>query len=192
MTISVGVLDLQGAVSEHLRSLEKGGARAVAVKRPRDLEELRGLIIPGGESTTIGGLMREFGLDEAIIRCHREGMALFGTCAGMILLAKDISDGLEGQFTLGLMDITVRRNAFGRQKESFESDLALAGFNAPVRAVFIRAPIITAAEPAVEVLGRLQEGAVAARQGKLFATAFHPELTEDPRVHRYFIEMCRQ
>jgi pyridoxal 5'-phosphate synthase pdxT subunit len=186
----IGVLSLQGAVSEHLDHLRRCGAEAVAVKRPADLAGVDGLIIPGGESTTIGGLMEQFGLNEAIKERCGAGMAVFGTCAGMVLLAREILDGIKDQPRLALMDIKVRRNAFGRQKESFEAPVALKGLDGPVEGVFIRAPIITEAGPGVEVLAAREEGIVAARQGKLLTTSFHPELTGDLRLHHYFIAMC--
>jgi pyridoxal 5'-phosphate synthase pdxT subunit len=186
----VGVLSLQGAVSEHLAQLRRCGAEAVPVKRPADLAGLDGLIIPGGESTTIGRLMEQCGLIEEIKGRHRDGMALFGTCAGMVLLAGEVLDGAAGQSRLALMDVKVRRNAFGRQKESFEAPVTIKGLDTPVTGVFIRAPLIEAAAPAVEILASLKEGVVAARQGKLLVTSFHPELTDDLRLHRYFIKMC--
>jgi pyridoxal 5'-phosphate synthase pdxT subunit len=186
----IGVLSLQGAVSEHLDHLRRCGTEAVAVKRPADLAGVDGLIIPGGESTTIGGLMEQFGLNEAIKERCGAGMAVFGTCAGMVLLAREILDGIKDQPRLALMDIKVRRNAFGRQKESFEAPVALKGLDGPVEGVFIRAPIITEAGPGVEVLAAREEGIVAARQGRLLTTSFHPELTGDLRLHHYFIAMC--
>ena len=186
----IGVLSLQGAVSEHLDQLRRCGADAVTVKRPADLEGVAGLIIPGGESTTIGNLMEQFGLNKAVTERCRAGMAVFGTCAGMVLLAREILDGIENQPRLGLMEIKVRRNAFGRQKESFEAPLQVKGFDTPVEGVFIRAPIIVEAAPEVEVLSSLEEGIIAARQGRLLTTSFHPELTGDLRLHRYFIELC--
>ena len=192
MAVKVGVLALQGAVDEHIRSLESCGAQVNAVKRTEDLSSLQGFVIPGGESTTIGRLLKHFGLDQAIKERHERGMAIYGTCAGMILLAKKVIDGIEGQLIMGLMDIAVRRNAFGRQKESFETALTIKGFAEPLLGVFIRAPIIAAAGPSVETLCAIDEGIVAAREGKLLTTAFHPELTGDLRFHQYFLELCRQ
>jgi pyridoxal 5'-phosphate synthase pdxT subunit len=189
--LKIGVLSVQGAVSEHIEQLKRCGAEAVAVKTPADLEGLDGLVIPGGESTTIGSLMEQYGLNEAIKQRHRDGMALFGTCAGMVLLAREILDGAQRQPCLALMDIKVRRNAFGRQKESFEAPVAVKGIESPVEGVFIRAPVIEEAGPAVEVLAVREEGIVAARQGKLLTTSFHPELTPDLRLHGYFLEMCK-
>ncbi len=187
----IGVLSLQGAVSEHLKHIERCGAQAVAVKNAADLEKLDGLIIPGGESTTIGRLMEQFGLNEVIKERHREGMGLFGTCAGMVLLAREILDGKKAQPRLGLINIKVRRNAFGRQRESFEAPIDIKGLDAPVIGIYIRAPIIAEAAPEVEVLASMEEGIVAARQGKILTTSFHPELTDDLSMHGFFLEMCK-
>ncbi len=187
----VGVLALQGAFAEHVATLRKLGAQTIEVRLPEHLEGLGGLVIPGGESTTIGKLAVTYGLIEPIRRLAERGVPIWGTCAGMILLARDIG-GLD-QPLLGLMDIAVRRNAFGRQVDSFIADLdmpALGPGMAPFPGVFIRAPLIERAGPEVEVLARLPDGrAVAARQGSLLATAFHPELTQDTRLHRYFLSM---
>lgn len=185
--MNIGVLALQGAVSEHIRGVESCGADAIAVKRTEQLEEIDGLIIPGGESTTIGKLMREYGFIEAIQQFASAGKPIFGTCAGLIVLAKHI----EGQDSvhLGLMDITVNRNAFGRQRESFETDLQVVGIDQPVRAVFIRAPLITGTGAEVETIATFNNQIVAARQGHLLTTSFHPELTDDYRMHRYFLDM---
>jgi len=182
----VGVLALQGAFIEHVNVLRRLGVEAWEVRLPRDLQGAEGLIIPGGESTTIGKLAVTYGLVEPIRRFAQEGGVIWGTCAGLILLARDIG-GLE-QPLLGLMDVTVRRNAFGRQVDSFCEDIAVPVLGEPpFRAVFIRAPKIERVGPQVEVLARLPDGSiVAARQGRLLATAFHPELTEDWRFHRYF------
>jgi 5'-phosphate synthase pdxT subunit len=188
LTIKIGVLALQGAVAEHIRSLERAGAEAVAVKRVEQLEELHGLIIPGGESTTIGKLMRKYGFIEAIRRFAADGKPIFGTCAGLIVLARRIDGGEEPH--LGLMDMTVVRNAFGRQRESFETDLEVAGLDRPLRAVFIRAPLIKEVGPGVEVLSVCRGEIVAARQNRLLACSFHPELTDDSALHAYFIAMA--
>ncbi|ANS76344.1 glutamine amidotransferase [Paenibacillus yonginensis] len=185
--MKIGVLALQGAVAEHIRSIEWAGAEGVAVKRTEQLDELDGLIIPGGESTTIGKLMRKYGFIDAIRQFASEGKALFGTCAGLIVLAKSIEGGEEPH--LGLMDITVSRNAFGRQRESFETDLDVKGIDNPVRAVFIRAPLITKTEAGVEVLSTYKDEVVTARQGKLLVSSFHPELTDDYSLHKYFLDM---
>jgi pyridoxal 5'-phosphate synthase pdxT subunit len=188
--MKIGVLALQGAVREHLRMLELAGAEATAVKRPEQLAGLEGLVIPGGESTTISKLMHQYGLFEPVREMAASGKPLFGTCAGLILLAKRI-EGTESAH-LALMDITVRRNAFGRQRESFEADLPVAGVADDFRAVFIRAPYITEAGPGVDVLSRIDDKIVAVRQGHLLASAFHPELTDDVRMHAYFVEMVRE
>ncbi|HHY45778.1 MAG TPA: pyridoxal 5'-phosphate synthase glutaminase subunit PdxT [Firmicutes bacterium] len=183
----IGVLGLQGAVKEHLDMLEGCGCNAVDVRKVGDLQGLDGLIIPGGESTTIGKLMERYGFDVEIKRRVGEGMAVFGTCAGLILLAKDIVG--SSQARLGFMDIHVRRNAFGRQVESFEADLDIPAIGAePFRAVFIRAPYIESVEPGVEVLARFDGKIVMAREGRFLVSAFHPELTRDKRIHEYFIE----
>ena len=188
--MKIGVLALQGAFREHRWMLEKCGATVAEVRRPDDLAGLAGLVIPGGESTTIGKLMVEWGLLEEIKDKAGRGMAIYGTCAGMILLARDIAG--SSQPRLGLMDTRVIRNAFGSQRESFEVDLDIAAVGPPpVRAVFIRAPFIEWAGPAVEVMATLPDGKiVVARQGRLLVSAFHPELTEDDRLHRYFLSLC--
>ena len=191
--MKIGVLSVQGAVSEHLCHLTECGAEAVAVKSIETLNTVKGLIIPGGESTTIGKLIEIFGLDDSIRKRSAEGsLAVFGTCAGMVLMAKDISDGIEGQPRLGLMDIKVKRNAFGRQRESFETEIDFDTFGHPLVGVFIRAPVIEEAAADVKVLAKMPEGVIAACQGNLLTTSFHPELTDDLRVHEYFVEMCRK
>ncbi|AWB42849.1 pyridoxal 5'-phosphate synthase glutaminase subunit PdxT [Paenibacillus sp. CAA11] len=187
--MKIGVLALQGAVAEHLRSIELAGAQGVAVKKIEQLDDIQGLIIPGGESTTIGKLMRKYGFIDAIRQFSSEGKPLFGTCAGLIVLAKTIEGGEEPH--LGVMDIQVSRNAFGRQRESFETDLPMKGIDNPVRAVFIRAPLITAVGENVEVLSTYKEEIVTARQGHLLATSFHPELTDDYAMHKYFVDMVK-
>jgi 5'-phosphate synthase pdxT subunit len=203
-TPTIGVLALQGDVAEHVSALEAAGARGVGVRRRTELEAVDGLVIPGGESTTIDKLLRIFELAEPLRAAVASGMPVYGSCAGMILLADRILDGIEGQRTLGGMDVTVRRNAFGRQVDSFEADLAFEGLaGGPVRTAFIRAPWIEEAGPGVEVLARIPERAadgsavgeaagkiVAARHGRLLATAFHPEITGDRRVHAMFVRMC--
>ncbi|VBB06898.1 pyridoxal 5'-phosphate synthase subunit pdxt/sno [Lucifera butyrica] len=189
--MKIGVLALQGAFREHRRMLELCGAVATEIRTPQDLDAVAGLIIPGGESTTIGKLMVEWGLLDKIRLRASQGMAIYGTCAGMILLAKEIIG--SDQPRLGLMDIAVRRNAFGRQRESFEADLAVPEFGEdPVRAVFIRAPYIEKTGPDVQVLAKVKDKVVIARQGNFLATAFHPELTEDERIHKYFINMMQE
>lgn len=185
---TIGVLALQGDFREHREVLERLGVAAPEVRLPKDLEGLDGLIIPGGESTTIVRLMRTSHLLDPLRRLAGDGFPIWGTCAGMILLAKRLDD--TGVPALDAMDMAVRRNAFGRQVDSFEANLHVPVLGEPLyRAVFIRAPIIEDVGPAVEVLARLPDGVpVAARQGHLLATAFHPELTSDDRFHRYFLE----
>ncbi|MHB8645815.1 MAG: pyridoxal 5'-phosphate synthase glutaminase subunit PdxT [Thermomicrobiales bacterium] len=185
---TIGVLALQGAFIEHVHALERLGVEAREVRLPGDLDGLDGLIMPGGESTTIGKLMVQYRLDEPIRARARAGFPIWGTCAGMILLAKDIG-GLR-QPLIGVMDIVVERNAFGRQLDSFEADLAIPAIGAePFPTVFIRAPLIHAVSGETEVLARLADGRiVAAREGNLLATSFHPELTHDDRLHRYFVD----
>ncbi|WNS42160.1 pyridoxal 5'-phosphate synthase glutaminase subunit PdxT [Paenibacillus sp. MMS20-IR301] len=183
----IGVLALQGAVTEHIVSIEKTGALGLPIKRIEQLAEVEGLIIPGGESTTIGKLMRKYGFIEAIREFAAQGKPIFGTCAGMIVLAERIAGGEPGH--LELMNITVARNAFGRQRESFECDLEVKGINELVRAVFIRAPLINEVGPDVEVLSVYKDEIVTARQGNLLVSSFHPELTDDYRLHQYFTGM---
>jgi 5'-phosphate synthase pdxT subunit len=196
----IGVLALQGDVREHLRMLESLGTSPVAVRRPGELADCDGLVIPGGESTTMAKLARIFELIEPLRDRVAGGLPTFGTCAGMILLADRIEDGVVGQETLGGLDITVRRNAFGRQVDSFEGELDFAGLDEPVHAVFIRAPWVESVGEGVEVLARVTDdpsaGAaagriVAVRQGPLMATSFHPEVGGDPRIHRVFVELVR-
>ena len=184
----IGVLALQGAFREHILAIEALDAHAVAVRLPHQLDECDGLIIPGGESTAISKLMVTYGFYEPIALRHSVGMAVWGTCAGAILIARQIVDGVAGQRGLELMDIAVRRNAYGRQVDSFEADLAFAHLEEPYRGVFIRAPWIDRVEEGVEVLAEQDGHIVAAQQGNLLATTFHPELTGDPRIHRYFME----
>lgn len=193
--MKIGVLALQGAFIEHIKMLTSLGVTAVEVRLPEQLADLDGLIIPGGESTTIGKLARRFGL-MAPLQAFAQEKAVWGTCAGMIFMAKEISDGSAGrdQPLLGVMDIEVERNAFGRQVDSFEIDLDVPLFNngvvEPFPAVFIRAPRLLAVKADAEVIATLPDGtAVAARQGRWLVTSFHPELTGDGRFHRYFLEM---
>lgn len=188
--ITIGVLALQGAVREHLNSIRACGVKAIPVKKIHELEGLDGLIIPGGESTTIGQLMEEFGFFPAIREFAAKGKPIYGTCAGMILLAKEIAGSKQPR--LGFMDMVAQRNGFGRQRESFETDLSIPILGEqPVRAVFIRAPYIESVKPGVEVLATFEGKIVAARQGQFLATAFHPELTDDVRVHQLFVKMVR-
>jgi 5'-phosphate synthase pdxT subunit len=191
---TVGVLALQGDVREHLRAITACGATALAVRRPEELERVDALIIPGGESTTISKLAVEFGLLDPVRKRIADGMPAYGSCAGMIMLAERILDGRPDQQQFGGIDMVVRRNAFGRQVDSFEADIDFAG--EPVHAVFIRAPWVESVSGDVQVLGRVTDGPatgriVAVRQGTVLATAFHPELTGDLRVHRYFVELVR-
>lgn len=188
--LKIGVLALQGAVAEHIRMIEKAGAQGIAVKRIEQLSELDGLIIPGGESTTIGKLMRDYGFIDAIREFSDKRKPIFGTCAGMILIAKEISGQSDAH--LKLMDIKVARNAFGRQRESFEVDLSVQGITDSVRAVFIRAPLIEEVGSDVEVLSIYKGQIVAARQNHLLVCSFHPELTDDYSMHAYFAEMAKE
>jgi 5'-phosphate synthase pdxT subunit len=193
---TIGVLALQGDVREHLRALERCGVRSLPVRRVEELEACDGLVIPGGESTTMAKLARTFELLEPLRLRIKAGLPCLGTCAGMILLAERILNGIAGQETFGGLDVTVRRNAFGRQVDSFEGDLHLSGLDAPVHAVFIRAPWVEEAGAAVDVLARVEEGPaagriVAVRQGPLMATSFHPEVGGDSRVHRMFVDLVR-
>lgn len=188
--MKIGVLALQGAIAEHLRMLEKAGVEAVPIKKVSQLETISGLVIPGGESTTIGKLMRQYGFMEPLLDIASKGFPLFGTCAGMIILAKHIAG--QNEVHLGLMDIHVQRNAFGRQRESFETNLIMEGIAPDFRAVFIRAPLILEIGEEAQVLAMHQEQIVAARQGNYLAASFHPELTEDYRLHAYFVQMVEQ
>lgn len=186
--MQVGVLALQGAFREHIYSLEALGVRASAIRLPEQLVDCDGLIIPGGESTAISKLMVTYGFYEPVVEHYTQGMAVWGTCAGAILIAQRIVDGKDDQRSLELMDIDVRRNAYGRQVDSFEADLDFAHIGEPYRGVFIRAPWIESVGDGVEVLARHDSHICAARKGRLLATTFHPELTGDPRIHRYFTE----
>jgi len=190
--MKIGVLALQGDFAEHMALLRRIGAQAQEVRLPAELDGLDGLIIPGGESTTIGKLAVSYGLLEPIRAMAQAGRPVWGTCAGMILLAREALDGVPGQPLLGLLDIRVVRNGFGRQVDSFESDLEVPALGSPpFRAVFIRAPYVRECGSQVEVLAALEDGRiVAVRQGNLLGTAFHPELTDDERFHRYFLEMA--
>jgi 5'-phosphate synthase pdxT subunit len=194
---SIGVFALQGDVREHLRVLTDLGVDAFRVRRPEELARCDGLVLPGGESTTMYKLARTFDLFEPLAERIRGGMPTFGTCAGMIMLADRIKDGIEGQETLGGLDITVRRNAFGRQVDSFEGELEFNHLDEPVHAVFIRAPWVEEVGDDVEVLATIPTGEaagriVAVRQGSLMATSFHPEVGSDDRIHRYFVDLVKQ
>ncbi|TFV56038.1 pyridoxal 5'-phosphate synthase glutaminase subunit PdxT [Mycobacterium sp. PS03-16] len=192
MSPRVGVLALQGDTREHLAALTEAGAEAVTVRRLSELEAVDALVIPGGESTAMSHLLREFELLEPLRARLAEGMPAYGSCAGMILLASEILDaGADGRQATPLkgIDMTVRRNAFGRQVDSFEGDIPFEGFDGPVHAVFIRAPWVERVGPDVEVLGRAGDHIVAVRQGRMLATSFHPEVTGDRRVHKMFVDM---
>ncbi len=192
----VGVFALQGDVREHLRMLEAAGAAATPVRRSSELDGVDGMVIPGGESTTMHKLATVFELFEPLRQRLAAGMPALGTCAGMIMLADRIEGGIAGQQTLGGLDVVVRRNAFGRQVDSFESDVDFAPFDAPFHALFIRAPWVEKHGTGVEVLATVADGPaagriVAVRQDAVMATSFHPEITGDDRVHRYFVDLVR-
>ncbi|MFW5469660.1 pyridoxal 5'-phosphate synthase glutaminase subunit PdxT [Knoellia sp. CPCC 206435] len=193
---TIGVLAVQGDVREHVRALESAGATAVPVRRPREVETIDGLVIPGGESTTMDKLVRIFELRDPLVARLREGLPAYGSCAGMIMLADRILDGHHDQQTLGGLDITVRRNAFGRQVDSFEEDLRIREIGPePVRAVFIRAPWVEDVGPDVQVLASVHvaggDHPVAVREGNVLATSFHPEVTGDHRFHQLFVDLVR-
>jgi 5'-phosphate synthase pdxT subunit len=187
--MKIGVLALQGAFIEHEKILSRIGAETVEVRLPQHLEGLDGLVIPGGESTTIGKIARRWGLLEPLRAFGQSGRPLWGTCAGMIFVARDVVDGKPDQPLLSLVNMTVRRNAFGRQVDSFEVDLDVPELGQePFHAVFIRSPLIERVGDGVQILAKLEDGTiVAVRQGNLLATAFHPELTDDDRFHKYFL-----
>ena len=190
----IGVLSLQGDVPEHVAALAQAGAEAVSVRRHDELDRVDGLIIPGGESTTLWKLATAFDLLDPIAKRIKDGLPAFGSCAGMIMLADRLVDGVAGQQTFGGIDMTVRRNAFGRQVDSFETEVTLGGDRAhPMHAVFIRAPWVEDVGPGVSVLGTDDHTGriVAVRQGQLLATAFHPELTPDRRVHQLFVTIVK-
>ncbi|MFI9722319.1 pyridoxal 5'-phosphate synthase glutaminase subunit PdxT [Streptomyces sp. NPDC052396] len=192
-TPTIGVLALQGDVREHLVALAAADALARPVRRPEELAEVDGLVIPGGESTTMSKLAVIFGLLEPLRERIRAGLPVYGTCAGMIMLADKLLDGREDQETLGGIDMIVRRNAFGRQNESFEAAIEMAGVDGPpVEGIFIRAPWVESTGAGTEVLATYDGHTVAVRQGNVLATSFHPELTGDHRVHALFVEMVRQ
>jgi pyridoxal 5'-phosphate synthase pdxT subunit len=195
---TIGVLALQGDVREHLTALERAGATGRGVRRAEELAGLDGIVLPGGESTTMDKLMRAFGLRDPLRAALRAGLPAYGSCAGMILLADRVLDGRPDQETLGGIDMTVRRNAFGRQVASFEGDVRMAGVpGGPLHGVFIRAPWVEELGAGVEVLARVEEGEaagriVAVRQGALLATSFHPEMTGDGRVHEFFVRIVKE
>jgi 5'-phosphate synthase pdxT subunit len=191
--LTIGVLALQGDVREHRRILAELGAETVAVRRPEELTGLDGIVLPGGESTTMSKLLVAFDLLEPLRERIRAGLPAYGSCAGMILLADRLEDGTADQETIGGLDVTVRRNAFGRQVDSFETDIEIAGIpGGPYHAVFIRAPWVESVGPAATVLARTADGhVVAVRQGPVLATSFHPEVTADARVHTLFVELVQ-
>ncbi len=198
--MTLGVLALQGDVREHVEVLSSLGVDSLAVRRPVDLDRCDGLVLPGGESTTIAKLARTFGVIDALRERIAGGLPVLGTCAGMILLADRVVDGTADQETFGGLDVTVRRNAFGRQVDSFEGPVLVNGLDEPVHGVFIRAPWVEQVGAGVEILARLDERAVpgavgrivAVREGPILATAFHPEVGADPRIHAMFVEMVRR
>jgi len=191
--LRIGVLALQGDFEAHLKMLAELGVEAKAVRLPRQIEDLDGIIIPGGESTTIGKLMVLYGFEEVLQQKMREGFPIWGTCAGLILLARETDNALAGQPLLASMHIRVRRNAFGSQRESFETDLSVPVLGeAPFHAFFIRGPVVESTGPEVEVLATLDDGTiVAVREGTLLGTAFHPEVSGDPRFHHYFLRIVQ-
>lgn len=190
--MKVGVLALQGDVREHLHAIEEAGASGVPVKHLAQIADVAGLIVPGGESTTIGKLLDRFELLEPIIERAQAGMPLYGTCAGLILMAKNISGDQDAPHRFAVMDVTVRRNAYGRQVDSFETDLDVTGWERPLRAVFIRAPAVEATGPGVEVLAAVDDAPVLVREDNLLGSTFHPEMTPDVRLHEYFVSMIEQ
>ena len=192
MTVKIGVLALQGDVAEHASALTDCGAHVVEVRSPGDLAGVDGLVLPGGESTTVSMLLERAGLYDALADRLAYGMPAFGTCAGMILLAAEVLDGRPDQRSFGAIDIAVRRNAFGRQAQSFEADLHMVGLpsDGPFDAVFIRAPVVERVGPSVEVLAAVDHRPVLCRQGPVLVASFHPELSEDLRLHRLFLDTC--
>lgn len=191
--MKVGVLALQGDVREHIRALGECGVEAVAVRTESEISDVDAMVLPGGESTTIAKLARSFAVFELIAHRIAAGMPIYGSCAGMILLSNQVLDAIKGQETFGGLDATVRRNAFGRQVDSFEIGIDFAGISGgPINAVFIRAPWVESVGTGVEVLAQVDNHPVAIRQGNILATSFHPELTGDSRVHKFFIEqICK-
>jgi pyridoxal 5'-phosphate synthase pdxT subunit len=203
--VEVGILALQGDFQEHVRAISEIGARPKLIRRPEDLPGISGLVLPGGESTTLGMLLDSSELREPVGKLLASGLPVFGTCAGMILLARTVIDGRSDQQTFGTLDIDVRRNGFGRQRQSFECDLDVIGLDEKLPAVFIRAPVVERVGPAVVVLSEIEAGSaghlilsgsattpVLVRQDQVLAAAFHPELTKDRRLHRIFLEMIEK
>jgi 5'-phosphate synthase pdxT subunit len=187
-TPRIGVLALQGAFREHIRALTRLGADAVPLRSPEELAGLDGVVLPGGESTTMDKLLRKFDLQQPLLRRLRGGLPVMATCAGLILLADEVRDGLPDQESLHLLPIAVRRNAYGRQPESFESEVFIRGLDVAFRGVFIRSPLVERIDDSVEVLGTVDDRPVAIRSGHILALTFHPELTGDDRLHRLFLD----
>jgi 5'-phosphate synthase pdxT subunit len=187
-TPRIGVLALQGAFREHIAALTRLGAEAVLLRSPQELADLDGVVLPGGESTTMDKLLRKFDLQQPLRRRLQAGLPAMATCAGLILLADEVRDGLPDQESLHLLPIAVRRNAYGRQPESFESDVEIRGLGAPFHGVFIRSPLVERVDDSVEVLGTVDDQPVAIRSGRILGLTFHPELTRDDRLHRLFLD----
>lgn len=192
--VRIGVLAFQGDVREHLAVLESLGVDAIKVRRPGELSSVDGLIIPGGESSVMDKLTRTFDMAQPLKRAIQAGLPVFGTCAGLIMLANTVYDAMDDQHTLGGLDVVVRRNAFGTQIDSFEVDLSMPAVSeGPIPATFIRAPVVESAGPGVTVLARVPDGRiVAVQQGNILGISFHPEVNGDPRIHSYFVELVRQ
>jgi 5'-phosphate synthase pdxT subunit len=191
--VKIGVLAMQGAFLEHEKVLIDLGIDVIEVRKSEDLEDIDGLVIPGGESTAIGKMMEKYGLMEIIKEKCKAGLPVFGTCAGMILLSKEVDKGLPGQPLLGALSIVADRNAFGRQIDSFEQDLSIPELgDKPFKGIFIRAPLVKKTMNGVKVLCKIGDRPVAVREGNVLATAFHPELTDDSRLHNYFIDMIKE
>lgn len=189
MTKPVGVLSLQGDFREHLQAFQSLGIPVIEVKRVSDLDSVSGLVIPGGESTTIGKLARIFGIFDPVVQRIQSGLPVFGTCAGLIMLADEITDGIVGQETFGGLDVVVQRNAFGNQLDSFEADLPFEGVDGSIHAAFIRAPIISKVGPSARVVASLEDGrVVGVVQNKLLGISFHPEIAGELRIHSYFYD----
>lgn len=189
----IGVLCLQGDFREHIQTIEQLGFSSFRVRKPEDLRGISGLVIPGGESTVIDKLSKVFALREPIIREIENGLPTFGTCAGLILLADRLQDGVPGQETFGGLDVLVQRNAFGSQLDSFETDVEFEGIQHSIHAAFIRAPLVTELGAGVDVVARLEDGrVVGVRQGNILGISFHPEVTGETAVHEYFANMCRE
>ncbi|MDQ3645326.1 MAG: pyridoxal 5'-phosphate synthase glutaminase subunit PdxT [Actinomycetota bacterium] len=187
--MKIGILALQGDVREHAAALRSCGATPLEVRSAAQLGDVDALVLPGGESTTIGKLLDRAGLLSLLAERVDAGMPVYGTCAGLILLARDVSGPHDAPHRVGALDVTVTRNGYGRQGESFEADLSIEGFDEPFRAVFIRAPVVERIGDGVDVLARRRDEPVLVRQGLLLASSFHPEMTDDPRVHRLFVDM---